>query len=223
MNSIEPTTVDNPDSARGLVDAALLLCFFISGCSALIYQVCWQRSLYGVIGVDIDSVTIVVSAFMLGIGMGGMSGGWLADRFPLQRIRIFAIAELSIALYGAATTWLLTWLDGALAAAAWGTTAARALACFSFLILPTTLMGLTLPLLTMAFNERRSNIGISVGTLYFANTFGAAAGAALVTFFLLRNLTLSQSVLLAVAGNLIVAATAVLAARRSSSPEAATV
>ena len=51
-----------------LLDAVLFLSFFISGCSALIYQVCWQRSLYGVIGVDMDSITIIVSVFMLGIG-----------------------------------------------------------------------------------------------------------------------------------------------------------
>jgi predicted membrane-bound spermidine synthase len=210
------------DRPRDLADATLLFCFFVSGCSALVYQVCWQRSLYGVIGVDTDAVTIVVSAFMLGIGMGGRLGGWLADRFPLQRIRIFAAAELSIALYGAAAIWLLTWLDGALAAAAWGTTAARALACFSFLVLPTTLMGTTLPLLTLAFNERRSNIGVSVGTLYCVNTFGAAVGAALVPFALLPNLTLSQSVLLAVAGNLAVAASAVWVAGRSSAWKADT-
>jgi predicted membrane-bound spermidine synthase len=207
-------------TAGGLANATLLFCFFVSGCSALIYQVCWQRSLYSVIGVDTDSVTIVVSAFMLGIGVGGGLGGWLADRFPLQRIRIFSVAELSIALYGAAAIWLLSWLDGAMAAAAWGTTAARALVCFSFLVLPTTLMGLTLPLLTLAFNERRGNIGISVGTLYFVNTFGGAVGAALVPFFLLPALTLSQSVLIAVAGNLTVAASAVVVARRRSPAEA---
>jgi predicted membrane-bound spermidine synthase len=209
-----------PRPRDGLVDATLLLGFFISGCSALIYQVCWQRSLYSVIGVDMDSVTIVVSAFMLGIGTGGMLGGRLADRYAAQRIRIFAVAELSIALYGVATIWLLPWLDDALAAAAWGTPGARALLCFSFLILPTTLMGMTLPLLTMAFNERRSNIGISVGVLYFANTLGAALGAGLVPFVLLRNLTLSQSVLVAVAGNLVVVAAAVSVARALPSPKA---
>ena len=53
-----------------LLDAVLLLSFFISGCSALIYQVSWQRALYGLIGVDMDSITIIVSVFMLGTGSG---------------------------------------------------------------------------------------------------------------------------------------------------------
>ena len=90
-----------------LLDAVLLLSFFISGCSALIYQVSWQRALYGLIGVDMDSITIIVSVFMLGIGLGGMLGGWLSDRFPRQRLRWYAGIELSIALYGGASLWLL--------------------------------------------------------------------------------------------------------------------
>lgn len=96
---------------RFTLDALLLLSFFISGCSALIYQVCWQRSLYGVIGVDMDSITIIVSVFMLGIGMGGMIGGWLSDHYPVQRLGLYAGAELSIALYGASSLWLLQGLE----------------------------------------------------------------------------------------------------------------
>lgn len=81
------------------LDVLLLGSFFISGCSALIYQVCWQRALYGVIGVDIDSITIIVSVFMLGIGMGGMAGGWLADRRPACRLRWYAGAVVHCALW----------------------------------------------------------------------------------------------------------------------------
>jgi len=198
---------------RGLfADATLLGAFFVSGVSALVYQVCWQRSLYGVIGVDIDSITIVVSAFMLGIGLGGLLGGWLSDRYRSRRLMIFAASELAIAMYGAATTVLLPWMASAMGGAAWGSIGARALTCFGFLVVPTALMGMTLPILTMAFNERRTNIGVSVGTLYFVNTLGAALGAISVPTVLLPQFTLFQSILLAVAGNLVVASSAVLAA-----------
>ncbi|RYF45935.1 MAG: hypothetical protein EOO38_15090 [Cytophagaceae bacterium] len=205
-----------PRASRGdvLLDALLFLSFFISGCSALIYQVCWQRSLYGVIGVDMDSITIIVSVFMLGIGIGGMLGGWLADRHPAQRIKLYAFAELGIALYGLSTLWTLTWLDVFLAQLGWGGGGLSAVACFVFLIVPTTLMGMTLPILTMALNERRVNIGVSVGTLYFVNTLGAAAGAVLVPLVLFPMLTLPHVVALAVVGNLVVAACAVLAGSR---------
>lgn len=161
-----------------------------------------------------DSITIIVSVFMLGIGMGGMLGGWLSDRYPMQRLRFYAYAEFSIALYGGCALWLLQWLESALAGAAWASGGISALACFTFLIVPTTLMGMTLPLLTMAFNERRVNIGVSVGRLYFFNTLGAATGAALVPFVLLPLWTLSQVVWLAVAGNVVVAVCAVVAGRK---------
>ena len=196
-----------------MINAVLLLSFFISGCSALIYQVSWQRALYGLIGVDMDSITIIVSVFMLGIGLGGMLGGWLSDRYPRQRLRWYAGIELSIALYGAASLWLLqvlqAWLEGSFVGTG---SVGSTVASFVFLLLPTVLMGMTLPLLTMAFNERTANIGVSVGTLYFINTLGAATGAALVPFVLLPLWTLPQVVHIAVAGNVAVVLCAVLAA-----------
>lgn len=205
-----------------MLNLILLASFFISGSSALIYQICWQRALYGVIGVDMDSITIIVSVFMLGIGMGGMLGGWLSDRYPLKRLQFYAGAELLIAFYGSITLWLLQWLGGALTGLAWGAAGISALACFAFLIFPTTLMGMTLPLLTMAFNEVRKNIGVSVGTLYFVNTLGAAAGAMLVPFVLLPELDLSQVVWIAVAGNVVVALIALFAGRKFLSMRACT-
>ena len=83
-------------------------------------------------------------------------------------------------------------------------------------------MGMTLPLLTMAFDERTANIGVSVGTLYFINTLGAATGAALVPFALLPLWTLPQVVWVAVVGNVAVVLCAVLAAQWLSRTVAAT-
>lgn len=206
-----------------MINAVLQLSFFISGCSALIYQVSWQRALYGLIGVDMDSITIIVSVFMLGIGVGGMLGGWLSDRFPRQRLRWYAGIELSIALYGAASLWLLQGLQAELAGSFLGSGAVgSAVASFVFLLLPTMLMGMTLPLLTMAFDERTANIGVSVGTLYFINTLGAATGAALVPFVLLPLWTLPQVLWIAVTGNVVVVVCAVLVAQLLPHTTAAT-
>ena len=85
-------------------------------------------------------------------------------------------------------------------------------ACFLFRS-ATVLLGMTLPLLTMAFDERRANIGVSVGTLYFTNTLGAATGAALVPFYLLPVWALPQVVVAAAVGNFTVIACTLLAAR----------
>ena len=193
-----------------LLDAVLLSSFFLSGVCALMYQVSWQRSLYGIIGVDIDSITIIVSVFMLGIGFGGMLGGWIADLAPKRRIQIYAVAEFSIALYGFASLFLIESIGDWLTAAGGGSFNAGA-SSLLFLILPTTLMGMTLPLLTMVFNDWQDSIGVSVGQLYFINTLGAAAGAGLVPFVLLPILSLNEVIRLAAFGNLAVGGLAVFA------------
>ena len=193
------------------LDAVLLVSFLISGTCALIYQVGWQRSLYGLIGVDIDSVTIIVSVFMLGIGFGGMLGGWIADAFPSRRIQCYALAEVAIALYGLMSLYLMDAADNWFASS--GGLVARGFISFVFLVVPTTLMGMTLPILTMAFNQWRKNIGISVGQLYFFNTLGAAIGAGLVPFFLMPMMPLDKIIVLAACGNFTVAAAGLLAYR----------
>lgn len=194
------------------LDASLLASFFVSGCCALMYQLTWQRLLYGVIGVDIDSVTIIVSVFMLGIGLGGCVGGWLSDVAPRHRLPIYIAVELGIALYGAMSLQALGALDAWIVQQAWMQSRAwSAVLSFAVLCVPTILMGMTLPILTLAFNERRENIGVSVGTLYFVNTLGAALGAVLVPFALLPVLALDKIIALAVCGNVFVAGCAWLA------------
>ena len=58
----------------GLAHWTRVLCvlFFLSGFPALIYQLTWQRALFRIFGVNIESVTIVVTAFMLGLGLGSL-------------------------------------------------------------------------------------------------------------------------------------------------------
>lgn len=193
-----------------LLDSILLGSFFLSGICALMYQVSWQRSLYGIVGVDIDSITIIVSVFMLGIGFGGMLGGWIADMAPKRRIQIYAAAELAIALYGFCSLSLVGFIGDWLVAAGGGAMSS-AMGSLLFLVVPTTLMGMTLPLLTMVFNDWQDSIGVSVGQLYFINTLGAATGAGLVPFVLLPLLPVDSVIQLAAMGNLLVAALALFA------------
>lgn len=193
-----------------LLDAVLLSSFFLSGICALMYQVGWQRSLYGIVGVDIDSITIIVSVFMLGIGFGGMLGGWIADMAPKRRIQIYAVAEFAIALYGFFSLLLVDLIGDWIVTAGGGSLSSGA-GSLLFLIIPTTLMGMTLPLLTMVFNDWQDSIGVSVGQLYFINTLGAATGAGLVPFVLLPLLPLDSVIRMAAFGNLAVTALALFA------------
>ncbi|MGJ7512504.1 fused MFS/spermidine synthase [Variovorax sp. GT1P44] len=154
--------------------------FFFSGVSALVYQVCWQRLLFASFGVDIDSVTIIVSVFMLGLGLGALVGGDLADRYPAQALRFFALSELGIGLFGLASPGLIRGTgDLFVAAAQWQIVIAN----FLLLLVPTCLMGATLPILVAYVTRLWGNVGKSIGLLYQVNTFGAAFGVAIVGFF----------------------------------------
>src|SRR6266849_10018101 len=83
--------------------------FFCSGMPALIYQVVWQRVLFAIYGVNAESVAVVVSAFMLGLGLGSLAGGWLSSRFPGRAIVIFGAAELAVALFELGSLKIFHW------------------------------------------------------------------------------------------------------------------
>jgi spermidine synthase len=87
----------SPRKKENLLLSAL---FLSSGIPALVYQVVWQRSLFAIYGVNAESVAAVVSAFMLGLGLGGLLGGWLSARYPRQSIILFGVAELGVAVFG---------------------------------------------------------------------------------------------------------------------------
>lgn len=178
--------------------------FFISGFSALIYQVSWQRLLFTGFGVDLTSITLIISVFMMGLGIGAFFGGRIADKFPNNIILIFCMVEMLIGIFGLASYHLILSLQSILAHAS-----LPLLAVFTFflLLLPTFLMGLTLPLLTGYFNQFIDNIGQSIGTLYFYNTLGAAIGALATGFILFNYLTLSQAIQVAAVLNMMIAST----------------
>src|ERR1700752_2957037 len=74
--------------------------FFFSGFPALIYQLTWQRALFRIFGVNIESVTIVVTAFMLGLGLGSLAGGWFSKRRGVALLPLLAAIELATGAFG---------------------------------------------------------------------------------------------------------------------------
>ena len=194
----------NGEASIGTTRTALA--FFLSGFAALVYQVAWQRLLFVVVGVDIESVTIVVSTFMFGLGVGALLGGILADRFPRRILLAFCLFEAAIAAYGLISAELLVWsghlfsrLDHP----------AAALLSFALLLLPTLCMGATLPMLIANAFRSSGNVGVSTGTLYSINTLGAALGAIAVGFLLLYWFDLRHTIAIAAGMNL--AASAIVA------------
>jgi len=184
--------------------------FFCSGFPALIYQIVWQRALFVIYGVNVQSVAVVVSAFMLGLGLGSLAGGALSSRFPNHGIVIFGICELGVALFGLGSLHTFQWAAQYTAGTSLGYTV---LFSFLLLIVPTMLMGATLPLLVEHLVHSTRNVGYSVATLYFVNTLGSAVACWFCALFLLRNFGQSGSVTLAACLNLMVGATAYLYGR----------
>lgn len=179
----------------------LMAPFFLSGIAALVYQVSWQRLLFVAFGVDIESITIIVSTFMLGLGVGALVGGQLADRFPERIIRMFALAEFGIGLFGMLSPTLIEAV-GRLAIQA--PLPIMAFANFALLLIPTVLMGATLPMLVAFLVKTVGNVGVSIGGLYFINTLGAAIGALAIGLLLFYYFGLNATIYGAAGVNLLV-------------------
>lgn len=174
--------------------------FFVSGFAALIYQVVWQRVLFASFGINIEAVTIVVTAFLAGLGVGSLAGGRVSTRTE-SLLRTFGIVELSIGLYGAVSVQLFRAVAGyAPASSHWMT----ALLTIVLITIPTLMMGFTLPLLVAYAVQRNHNVGASVGSLYFVNTAGSSLAALASAAFIMRALGESGSVRLASGFNICV-------------------
>lgn len=172
--------------------------FLMSGFSAILYQIAWQRLLFSVFGVDIESVTVVVTVFMFGVGVGGIAGGFLADRWRRQCFIFFFIAEALIGFFGFFSSYLIGLVANS------EHLIVNFAKVFSLLMLPTILMGMTLPLLSVALVERGRIVADAVGKLYYCNTLGAAIACFLVGFFFFKYMGLQTVIYLAALINIIV-------------------
>ncbi len=191
-------------ASRGEPYSWLYILFFFSGFPALIYQIVWQRALFSIYGVNIQSVTMVVTAFMLGLGLGSLAGGKISVTSRLPLLAIFGIAELGIAVFGAVSLFLFHWIARYTAGAS---PLATAVITFLLLFIPTCLMGSTLPVLVAHVVRKSGNVGRSVGQLYFVNTLGSAIACFIAAAFLMRQLGETGSVLSAAVLNLCIGIT----------------
>jgi spermidine synthase len=151
----------------------LAVVFFASGLTGLAYQVAWQRILTIPLGVGALSITLIVSVYMLGLGVGSLLGSKIADRTTTP-YRLYALIEAALGAVGFASVPVLETLERLTAHTA---PAMAFLYNFAFLCLPTILMGITLPLLTAIFSRLTGDFSCSVSRLYFLNTLGASIGA----------------------------------------------
>src|SRR2546421_8989421 len=168
--------------------------FFVSGFAALLYQVIWQRLLVFFSGADVYAVTLIVTTFMAGLGLGNLGGGYVADLLSRRtNLVLFIAAEVAILIFGllskgffydflytrhpelGQSNWLL-WI-----------------VLFCSLLWPTFFMGVSLPLLAKALTRDVGEAAPTIGRLYGINTLGAAVGALVTTWILLPQLGLEQT------------------------------
>ncbi|MBI2191912.1 MAG: fused MFS/spermidine synthase [Planctomycetes bacterium] len=203
----------------------LLACFFLSGACGLVYEIVWSRLLGHVFGNSVHATATVLAAFMGGLALGSFWGGRMADRRN-NPVRLYGLLEIGVGFYCLVLPKLLDLLTPLYAAlyrqAEGGASATlvlvRTLACGLLLLVPTTFMGATLPLLLRAFVRRAEGFGRAVALVYALNTFGAVTGTVLTGFFLIPKLGVQATVWTAVGVNVAVGLVAVLFLGRRQVP-----
>jgi predicted membrane-bound spermidine synthase len=202
-----------------ILQHVLTFVFFLSGLSSLLYQVAWQRLLTVYYGVGPISTTLIVTIFMLGLGLGALCGGALAERVK-GRVLTYTGVEFLLGCFGLISLPYLDFLGGATAGASFEVSAV----CMTvFLFIPTLLMGMTLPLIVKIFGGWFPDFLRTVAYLYFINTLGAAAGALIASYGIISFLGIDHCIYIAAAINLVLACLVFVVCRRvlpSSSAQA---
>ncbi len=200
--------------------ALILSLFFVSGALALTYEVVWSRMMMNIFGSTAIAVGTVLAAFMTGMAIGSWKIGKLADSSS-NCLRLYAGLEIGIALAAIVSHLLLSQIGPTHAAIflLFGSSAAtfglvRFTMAFLLVMIPTILMGATLPVLARLLVTRKGKVGINLSTLYATNTFGAVSGVLLTGFFLIGKYGIHVPVYAAVIGNLLIGGIAWLVSLR---------
>jgi predicted membrane-bound spermidine synthase len=203
------------------LERRLGLMFFASGAAALVYQVLFAKQLALVFGSTATATFTVLATFLGGMAIGSLLGGRFALRVNRPLIA-YACVELLIAGYCVLTPFLFDLIQHAYVALAAGQRpdaslllVLRVILGAVVLLVPTILMGATLPLLTQVLGANLRRIGTKVAWLYFANTAGAAAGALMTSYAVIPLLGASRTTLIAAVLNLIVALAAIELAKKA--------
>ena len=188
--------------------------FFLSGAAALVYQTAWHRLLGLFAGADTIAAALVVGAFLLGLGIGSLVAGLLADRLSRRAALLaFALCEIGIAAFAVASPWLyydVIYRELLPLSASRGVIFA---VVFAGLLWPTFLMGCSLPFLSKAVVSEIAGSAKLIGWLYGLNTLGAGVGAFVGGWYLIGTFGFDKAVHVGAALNLVVAAGGLLLAR----------
>ena len=209
----------------------VLACFFLSGLTGLIYEILWTRMIVKVIGCSPFAVSIVLTVFMAGLGVGSYVASRTIDRIknPMRLVRVYGVLELAVGAYCFVLPVLL-WVLRPLYAVAYNRlfdhfmiyNILTFVGCSLLLMIPVVCMGATLPILCRFYVTNLSHIGTHTGRLYGLNTIGAATGALVCGFWLINALGVLGTLVLAVSVNGLIGSFCVWASFRIKMPESMT-
>lgn len=196
---------------RSKAPALIFLCFFFSGIAGLMYEVIWIRQLSLIFGATSFAISTVLASFMGGLALGSYYFGKIADR-RRDHLKLYAILEGTIAVYclilpflfkAITGVYVLTWRS--MGGSFYSMSLLRFALCAVLLLLPTTFMGATLPILSRYAIRRIDKFGAGFGRLYGINTFGAVLGCFAAGYFLIGTIGVWKTTILAAVLNVVVA------------------
>ncbi|MEI7635248.1 MAG: fused MFS/spermidine synthase [bacterium] len=204
------------NNRHAAVVGTVYMLFLATGISGLVCQVAWQRYLLNIFGATLYSVSTVVAAFMGGLALGSWLFGGIAER-ARARLALYGVLEILVAATALAVPQMLRVLDPLFIAIYrmadinfFFFSLVRLIVVFTVLLIPTTMMGGTLPLLAKFVTDHPSGAGTRVGLLYALNTAGAVAGTFLGGFYFIRWWGISGTVAFAAVINAAAGATALV-------------
>ena len=194
--------------------------FFLSGATSLVYQVVWARALALIFGHSMYAIAAVLVAFMAGLALGSAVFARRAARIG-NPLRAYGMLEIGIGVYCACVPFLLSaggqtyfGIQRALDLSYEGLSVVQFVGVVLLLLVPTALMGGTLPVLSQALAAGANRPGRTVGALYAVNTAGAVTGVVMAGYVLLPMFGNRATTFLAAAANLAVGGLALMWSRR---------
>ena len=188
----------------------LLFAFAVSGAAALVYEVTWTRALSLMMGSTTYAVSTMLATFMAGLALGGFFGGKLADRYNNLYL-LFGLMEFGIGVFGLVTIPIMNSLPPLYFAILDSFAFSPKLyflfqfiLCSLVMIVPTTLMGATFPIVSKALTIDTGSVGKGIGNAYSSNTFGAIIGSIAAGFLLIPILGVKATTFIAAGGNVLV-------------------
>ena len=208
----------------GRTQLFLLVLFLLSGAAALVYEVAWQRMLILVFGNTTYATTTVVASFLGGMAAGSFYFGRIADR-TRRPLRLYACLEAGIGIFAILSPFIISAMPAIyvglyrnLSEAPFLPSLARFTLSFLVLLVPSFLMGGTLPVIARFFIQRFDKLGWGVGVLYGINTLGGVVGAFCAAFLLLTWLGVRETIYVAATVNILIVVLVLIVERYHARP-----